>query len=175
MWTLKTDDQLVLRYRQAGDPMGWEKEIIARYLTDADAELVGAIAGRDKAKPHTIENVRGDALAYLDYAYGIALRHRNIEAQRSLYKLDYWCWLLGGERLVHVHGERGLYGANGLRLIGEFLGRPEWPPARFAEFENAPSILMPPTLRQRLVRMADDVPCVLLCPDGCLWKREDEE
>lgn len=176
MWQLRTGDQLVGRYQRAGDPLGWEKEIIARYMTEAEAEAVGAVAGRAQAKEYTIENVLADALAYLDYAYGEALRHRNVEAQRSVYKLDYWLWLLGqDERLVLAHGERGLYGANALRLAGEMLGRPEFPPTRFREFEDKKSIPMPSPLQHRLARMAAGLPCVLMCPDGCLWKREDEE
>ena len=38
MWQLRTGDQLVGRYQRAGDPLGWEKEIIARYMTEAEAE-----------------------------------------------------------------------------------------------------------------------------------------
>ena len=53
-----------------------------------------------KDYPLTEEFVRGEALKYLDFAFGKALDHRGISAGRSVQKMKEYCWLLGLDEAV---------------------------------------------------------------------------
>ena len=178
---LRTVDELVTRYRRAGDPWGWERSIVSRYLDEATAKAVipaGALdEWRANRAPYTIDQVVDDAARYLAFSWQVALRHRNIESQRCAFKLDYWCWLLGTEPMSFAERpEPGLYRVGVFRAAAEFLTPDaEFPPREYREFLDSAPTPCAAADRQRLARMADGQPCVIGCPDGCLWKPPEAE
>ena len=171
---LRSIDEMMVRYRRAGDPFGWEREILSRYMTETEAR--GTVPNMDRwaknAAPRTIDQIVEDATTYLDYAWGPALEHRNVLAQRSAFKLDYMCWMLGATRLGFAEIDverRGLFFVGALRAVAEFLGA-DFPPSEWRPYTDQPAIPLHPHRQNRLARMADGVPCIPACPDGCLWK-----
>jgi hypothetical protein len=167
---------MVTRYRKAGDPFGWEKEVISRYFDEATAEAVMPSTARwaDLHADHTIDQVVDDATVYLDFSWGVALNHRNNEVQRCMFKLDYWCWLLGAEPLRFAEDTpQGLYRVGVFREVARFLGQRTFPPLAYREYTDRARIPLTAEQRQRLARMADGQPCVIGCPDGCLWRPDD--
>lgn len=176
-WTARTADEIVERFRRAGDPFGWERETIIRYLTWDEAKGMASDTPEEWAefsRPRTIQAIRADALTYAAYTYGRVLAHRNNEAQRSMYKLDYWCWLLGSDRLAYApddFDERGPYCMRSIRAAVEFLGG-TWPPAAYREHTNSAPIPLTEAQQARLQRMADGKPCTLMCDDGCRFDHD---
>lgn len=176
---VRSVDERVARYRLAGDPFGWEREVLGRYFDAATAEAVMEPKAFEAwetthAPDDSADTIVADASRYLDYAWSVALSHRNIPAQRSMFKLDYWCWLLGAEPLlIAERTPQGLYRVGALRAAAEYIGY-EFPPTRISEFLDSPVTPITADQQNRIARMADGVPCVLMCPDGCLWKREDD-
>lgn len=171
---VRTADEIVTRFRTAGDPFGWERETISRYLdwSEANGTVSEVEEGwADWSRPRTVEAITADALAYLDYAWGCALGHRHLEAQRAMFKLDCWCWLLGDARLAHNFdddADRGLYCVKAIASAAEFLGAP-FPPDATRDATDAPRVPVTEIEVARLARMADGKPCVLGCNDGCIW------
>lgn len=176
---VRSVDERVARFRRAGDPFGWEKEVIGRYFpAEVAREVMPAPMFEAWQASHapddTVDTIVADASRYLDYAWSVALSHRNIPAQRSMFKLDFWCWLLGAEPLLFAERTpQGLYRVGALRAAAEYLGY-EFPPARISEFLDSPVTPTTDEQRARLARMADGVPCVLMCPDGCLWRPDPD-
>lgn len=174
----RTADEIVERFRRAGDPFGWERETIIRYLTWGEARGLTSDTEAEWeafARPRTIEAITTDAHAYADYTFGRVLAHRHNEAQRSMYKLDYWCWLLGGARLEHAPepgDERGTYCMRAIRGALDALCYP-WPPTHYRDHYDSPRMPLTPVQQAALTRMADGQPCTLMCDAGCRYTDPD--
>lgn len=177
-WTPRTADEIVERYRRSGNPFGWERETVVRYLSWDEAKGIVADSAEGWAtfsRPRTVEAIRADALAYIDYTIGRVIAHRNNEAQRSMHKLGYWCWLLGGDRLANApdsNDERGPYCMVPIRRSIEFIGG-EWPPVAYRDHINSGRIPLTDLQRSQLERMAEGKPCKLRCT-GCLPDAEPD-
>ena len=178
-WTLRTADEILHRFRVAGDPFGWERETLVPYLTwDEATTVVGDTeeAWAEFSRPRTIKRVAHDARVYLDYSWLRALRHRNIPAQRSMCKMSYWCWLLGADvdRFAPDDNEaRGTYCVRALAAAAAYLDVP-FPPTHTRETIDQPRIALTDDQRSRLSRMYAGKPCTPDCPDGCIYDDTSE-
>lgn len=97
------------------------------------------------------ERVEDDARQYLSFAIGKADDHRGLSAVRSFDHYRAWMWLLGKDELIDWNRPTN-YGAGVLRQISQVMG---WE----AEWDKLAS--------PELNRMADGLPCVEGCQDGC--------
>ena len=170
---LRSDDELVNRWMRAGDPLGFERDTLAQFIR---YELVEHMVGdsedqwNDAQTPYTIENVTAKATAYLEYAWLVALNHRNLESQRSVIKMFAYRWLLGGPWTDHFAGTHGLYGVEALAEVSIFLGAPAPPIVCRSHYDAVPYQLDAESVN-RVTRMLNGQPCRILCK-GCMWKPE---
>lgn len=92
---MRTIEEVRARYndpkRQQGDMFGFSSEVLGVHIPEGWQE-----GHHDKVKDHplTEEYVRGEAIKYLEFAFGKALDHRGISASRSVQKLREYAWLL---------------------------------------------------------------------------------
>lgn len=97
--------------------------------------------------PLTKENVVREMASYMTFAWGKALDHRGLSAERSVQKMGAWLWLLEDEKLIENVSYPN-YGAPILRTICQKYG-------------------MPIPEETAAHRMADGLPCSESCDEGC--------
>lgn len=171
-YTVRTADEIQHRLRVSGDIFGWEQDTLARYLTFDESRGFSSDTADEWAtyeRPRTAKAIRIDALAYLDYAWLRPLRHRNIESQRAMLKLDRWCWLLGSNLARFEPDDiepRGTYCVRAIAGAAAFLGV-AFPPTHARETVESPRVALTPDQRSKLSIMYGGRPCTKGCPQ-CL-------
>lgn len=154
---VRTAEEVAEHYRreQGSDILGFMANVLLPYLPfelarpflkeGATAEAWG------EAQPLTREYILQEMGAYLVFGWGKVEDHRGISASRTVEKMRTWLWLLRDEetlRFAEDSGNYAQYGAPVLKRICEVYG-----------FE------MPTD--ERLLRMAQGLPCVPGCRSGC--------
>lgn len=102
---LRSPDAIVghLLEHQAGDLFGFATEVLARYLTAAQAKPLckpEADLSDWQAVPLTRDGVLEEMRAYMAFAWGKVLDHRGLSAGRNIDKMKAWLWLLGDDEAV---------------------------------------------------------------------------
>lgn len=147
------DGDAIVTYTQAqratGDMFGWAAEALLPFVDFEHARPL-LFAGTtqedwDEQYPpdqRTAEDVRAEAMRYLEFAVGKVTDHRGLSAERSIIKLRALLWLLGLDDAIASMDAAGYtnYGAPKLKVVAEALDAP-WPDD------------------SRLARMAAGLPC----------------
>lgn len=128
---MRTQEEIVkrIRERQPEDFLGFEIPDYLGALTRETAEgLRGDILKPDadvsdwKPTYSTDEEVRAEAIRYMEFAFGKAHGERGISAGRSLMHYRAWLWLIGEDQFEDIEDAADGYGQNQLRRVCEFLG-----------------------------------------------------
>lgn len=149
---MRTEHEIVERCRELGrtneDFFGFQRSDLLPFVSfEAAREFLNdsATAENWEHKPLSDDAVRAEMLDYVDFAWGKALDHRGLSAERSIEHYKAWIWLLGDE-----FPEAGYknYGAPTLLAICK-------------KYE------LPMMFDSRVERMADGLPCRPGCSEGC--------
>lgn len=148
----RTQDEILARIRSidSDDVFGFSREVL---LTALDYEHVKPyLKDGLTAADWPSNDIEGDAREYLEFAVGKIIGHRGISAERSVSKLAEYAWLLGRDDVVDAMGaaDYAQYGAPKVKAFADGLG---W------SFN--------PDGDAELNRMADGLPCIAGCDDGC--------
>lgn len=160
---VRTPTEVVARYEtvKEDDYFGFKAEVLLSHLPktflkpylkpDADTSDLDSYS-RD------LKSVTKEAVEYMEFAWGKALDHRGISANRSIDKLTELFWLMGRDDVVAAmyRADYHNYGAPKLKAACELMG---WPiPAS-----------------KRLTRMAQGLQCrdrddiYEQCDEGCSY------
>ena len=158
---MRTQDEIVeklLAINKEKHLFDFRRDMLVVFLDREHAELVKGISLKEDAD---LSDWKEDDLSdevilekmkdYMDFAWDKAQNHRGLSANRSIQRLEAWCWLLGEDELVEAleNGPYAVYGAPGLAKVSEKFG---WP--------------IPPG--EDIERMIRGLPCVPNCEKGCL-------
>lgn len=148
---MRTQEQILARFDAAEDFFGWARETLAYGMERETLESRGFAAG-EEWKPSAHADIERQAKEYLAFAIGKIEDHRGISAERSVYKLTEFAWLLGRDDVVAAMdaAEYPQYGAPKVKAFAAGMG---WP---YQGDEQA-----------WLDRMADGKPCEPDCGSGC--------
>jgi hypothetical protein len=155
---MKTQSEIVEHYRsiRKSDFLGFQAEVLLSHLSFGSAkEFLKEDADQEKwgvALPLTEEAIKEEMRDYMKFSWQKVLDHRGISASRSVDKMEAWLWLLGDDEMVafakDANANYSQYGAPILKAISEKygFGIPDDP---------------------RAARMAQGLPCVDGCDEGC--------
>ena len=162
---MRTQDEIVKRLRDHGDPFGFGLQVLLPHLdfdhareflkngaTRADWESPRQNGdGVEERYPLAESAALRDFRAYAAFAWGKAQDHRGLSAMRSVEKLTAWTWLLGRDDVLDrvQQTDYALYGCPVLRVLCEAFDFP------IPDDEGAR-------------RMMRGEPCRPDCPNGCV-------
>jgi hypothetical protein len=71
------------------------------------------------------EEILKEAKEYMEFAWGKVQDHRGLSANRSIHKMEAYCWLLGDEDKIDWSDKKyPMYGAPILKQVSELYGFP---------------------------------------------------
>ncbi len=126
----RTEDEVVEHTRAVGDDwLGFRAEVLVSHLSaDKAREFCKEDADLSEweALPLHVESVFAEMVDYLDFAWGKALDHRGISANRSIDKLSELLWLIGDDEVLALFEAADYmpYGAPQLAVISSAYKRP---------------------------------------------------
>lgn len=149
----RTDKDIRARIEASTNMFGFDKEVLAEYLSFEGAEGIRkeGMTEKEWGDVPNLDELTEAAHNYLNFAIGKIEDHRGISASRSVDKLTEYAWLLGRDDIVTAMGEADYaqYGAPKVKVFSVGFGW--WPQ------DPSPD----------LVRMSDGLPCTDDCEQGC--------
>lgn len=139
---MKTQTEILEKMHalETSDFFGFEREVLLEALEFEHAKAFlkeGATHEAWDSRTHGTREVitlgtgplKGDllravALDYLEFAWGKALDHRGISADRSVRKMTAFLWLMGLDSKAIEDAPHAMYGCPGLKVASEQLGVP---------------------------------------------------
>jgi len=141
------------------DPFGFGIEVILPYL-EAENAKVFTIATVDTARiwkeqgyprKQDREAMLKEAQQYMEFAWGKAMNHRGLSAERSVSKMAAWMFLLGEDALLNTCFDDSKYPKYGAPILKDICVKLGWEiPADVA-----------------ILRMIKGLPCQEECEQGC--------
>ena len=130
---MRTTDEIVARIKEVAKEefFGFESSDLIMVLPWDEAKKFLKEESHEEEKkkwrtsPPTDDEIRAEAIDYLDFAFGKAINHRGLSAGRSVSHLRAWCWLLGEDELVAFIDDEDNYpnyGAPILKKVAEHWG-----------------------------------------------------
>jgi hypothetical protein len=116
---MRTRSEVLQRYK--------ERQEEGRFFDFYNEVLLGYLTGYltvENVKPLDHDSIRQEAKEYMEFAWGKVIDHRGISANRSINKMEAWCWLLEVEPGTIDFDNFPMYGAPILKQICLHFG---WP------------------------------------------------
>ena len=155
---MRTTEEILARITDVAetDVFGAERTALVEALPfDAAAPFMVAPPDEDAWVEATKATAEEKLASWLPIAAGCAESHLAVPARRAWHLLRGWVWLLGDEQYNSINWDAyDLYGAPVLKECFALAGL-DWPA------DN-----------ERLNRMADGLPCVDDCQEGCVSNDE---
>lgn len=155
---LRTENEIKEFYlkHKKDDFLGFRAEVLVPYLSFENAKefLTKEAKKRSWEKNRfklTEAAVKKSLATYLEFAFGKALDHRGISAERSIEKLSCWLWVLGDEELYNFAQNDENYPNYGMPILKRIAEKYE----------------LPIPEHSMVKRMAKGLPCVEGCTQGC--------
>lgn len=130
--TMRTQKEILARIEEAKkrDPLGFEWKEYLECLTfdnlkrflkkDIDEKELDQI--KAEYKPKTSDEIKKQAIDYLEFAWNKCENERGISANRSIMHYQAWLWLMGEDDFDDLMDDYDSYGRPQLKRIQKFLG-----------------------------------------------------
>lgn len=122
---MRTQQQILARIteRRNGDPLGFEWPLYLDALTfDNARSFLKPEATEADWKQNTEDEIRQEAIDYMDFAWEKANNCRGISANRSIMHYQAWLWLLGEDWGDSLMDDYEFYGKPQLEKICTYFG-----------------------------------------------------
>lgn len=125
---MKTQDEIAARFQEVSknDFFGFAQETLLSVMDfeHAKPHLKEGVTAEEWKPILTDEELKKEALEYLEFAWEKAEGHRGISANRSATKMTLYCWLLGLDSKKIEDAGYSQYGCPKLKVAAELLGAP---------------------------------------------------